>query len=786
MPSSATLEAKQPTTKPSSRKAKTTTGRSRSVEAQLRSEIALLKAENAAIHKSQAVIEFQPDGTILTANDNFLGAVGYTLEEIQGQHHRLFVDPTYAKSTEYRDFWTKLGQGSFDAGQYKRYGKDGHEIWIQASYNPILDDNGQVIKVVKYATDITAQKLQDADFQGQINAVSKAKAVIEFNMDGTIITANENFLQTVGYSLSEIQGQHHRMFVGSEYGKSAEYRDFWAKLNRGEYEAAEYKRFGKDGKEIWIQASYNPIFDASGKPYKVVKYATDITAQKRQFADFSGKLEAISKAQAVIEFNLDGTIITANENFLNTVGYSLGEIQGQHHQMFVESEYARSTQYKQFWDKLRRGEYEAAEYKRIGKGGKEIWIQASYNPIFDASGKPYKVVKFATDVTQQKLATANFSGQMEAIGKSQAVIEFNMDGTIRTANENFLGAVGYSLSEIQGRHHQIFVDKEYAASGEYKEFWAKLNQGQFDAGQYKRFGNGGKEIWIQASYNPIFDLNGKPYKVVKYATDITKQVRLRLAMIDLIANVNESANQFSESAATVSEASQSVAEGAQTQSAAVEQISASAQELTRSIQGVRDRANETDKLANETNLIAVEGGQAVTKSGEAMDLIKASSEQISEIIQVISEIASQTNLLALNAAIEAARAGEHGLGFAVVADEVRKLAERASNAAKDVSALIKESTARVANGVELSAQAGSALEKIVAAVEATSGKIAEIASATDEQMSMSQEVYGTVQQVASVTEQSTASSEEMAASAEELGAQAKSLRDLVDSFEINC
>lgn len=663
MPTSATLEATQPSTKATSRKAKTTTARSRSMETELRNEIALLKAENAAIHKSQAVIEFEPNGTILTANDNFLGAVGYTLEEIKGQHHRLFVDPAFAQSAEYRDFWTRLSQGKFDAGQYKRFGKGGREIWIQASYNPILDENGNTIKVVKYAVDITAQKLQDADFHGQINAVSKAQAVIQFNMDGTIITANENFLETVGYKLNEIQGQHHRMFVGSEFGNSAEYREFWAKLNRGQYEAAEYKRFGK--------------------------------------------------------------------------------------------------------------------------GGKEIWIQASYNPIFDASGKPYKVVKYATDVTQQKLATANFSGQMDAISKSQAVIEFNMDGTILTANENFLGAVGYSLSEIQGRHHQIFVDKQYAATNDYKSFWEKLNKGEFDAGQYKRFGKGDKEIWIQASYNPIFDLNGKPFKVVKYATDITKQVRLRLAMTELIANVNESANQFSESAATVSEASQSVAEGAQTQSAAVEQISASAQELTRSIQGVRDRANETDKLANETNVIAVEGGKAVTKSGEAMDLIKASSEQISEIIQVISEIASQTNLLALNAAIEAARAGEHGLGFAVVADEVRKLAERASNAAKDVSALIKESTARVANGVELSAQAGSALEKIVAAVEATSGKIAEIASATDEQMSMSQEVYGTVQQVATVTEQSTASSEEMAASAEELGAQAKSLRDLVDSFDMS-
>ncbi len=784
MPSSATIEAPQKSSKSTTTKAKSTSTRSNSVEARLRQEIAQLKAENAAINKSQAVIEFLPDGTILTANDNFLGAVGYTLEEIQGQHHRIFVDHNYANSAEYRDFWFKLGQGQFDAGQYKRFGKGGKEIWIQASYNPILDDNGQTIKVVKYAADITEQKKQFADFSGQMEAIGKAQAVIEFNMDGTIRWANENFLNTVGYTLGEIEGQHHRMFVGAEYARSAEYRDFWAKLNRGEYESAEYCRFGKGGKEIWIQASYNPILDLNGKPYKVVKFATDVTKQKMQFADFSGQMEAIGKAQAVIEFNMDGTIRWANENFLNTVGYSLGEIEGQHHQMFVHPEFARSNEYKQFWDKLNRGEYESAEYKRVGKGGKEIWIQASYNPIFDVNGKPYKVVKYATDVTDQKLANADFSGQMEAISKSQAVIEFNMDGTIRTANENFLATVGYSLSEIEGRHHQMFVEKELAASPEYDQFWAKLNRGEFDAGQYKRVGKNGKEIWIQASYNPIFDLNGKPFKVVKYATDITPQVQLRLDMGELISNVLESANQFAESATTVSEASQSVAEGAQTQSAAVEQISASAQELTRSIQGVRDRATETDKLAADTNLIAIEGGEAVSKSGEAMDLIKASSEQISEIIQVISEIASQTNLLALNAAIEAARAGEHGLGFAVVADEVRKLAERASDAAKDVSALIKESTARVANGVELSAQAGNALSKIVTAVEATSSNIAEIASATDEQMSMAQEVYGTVQQVASVTEQSTASSEEMAASAEELGAQATSLRDLVEGFDM--
>ncbi|PQO45681.1 PAS domain-containing protein [Blastopirellula marina] len=663
MPTTATLDSPVKNSKTTSRSGKNSPAKNGADEAELRQEIDLLQAENAAINKSQAVIEFSPDGIILTANPNFLSCVGYTLDEIKGQHHRIFVSPAETDTLEYRLFWEKLSNGQYDAGQYKRIGKGGKEVWLQASYNPIVDKNGETIKVVKYATDITDQKLQNADFEGQMEALNKAQAVIEFNMDGTVITANDNFLETLGYSLSEIQGQHH--------------------------------------------------------------------------------------------------------------------------QMFVDAEYARSPEYRRFWEKLNRGEHDAAEYKRIGKGGKEVWIQASYNPIMGLDGKPYKVVKFATDVTEEKLRNSDYAGQLEAIDKAQAVIEFNLDGTILTANDNFLGALGYTLGEIQGRHHQIFVDKDYASSPEYREFWAKLGRGEYEAGEYKRLCKGGKEIWIQASYNPIFDLNGEPYKVVKYATDVTKQVRMRMEMAELIVNVNESANQFTDSATMVSEASQSLAEGAQTQSAAVEEISASAQELSRSIQGVRDRANETDSLASETNQIAVQGGHAVTKSGEAMDLIKASSEQIGEIIQVISEIASQTNLLALNAAIEAARAGEHGLGFAVVADEVRKLAERASDAAKDVSSLIKESTARVANGVELSAQAGAALERIVAAVESTSSKIGEIASATDEQMNMANEVYTSVQQVAGVTEQSTASSEEMAASAEELGAQAKSLKDLVEAFEMH-
>ena len=367
------------------------------------------------------------------------------------------------------------------------------------------------------------------DLEGKVAAIDRAQAVIEFHLDGTIITANDNFLQTVGYTLPEIQGQHHRMFAPPGLAESSEYAAFWAKLNRGEFDSGRYKRIGKGGKEIWIQASYNPIFDEQGKPYKVVKFATDITESKNRNAEIQSKMDAVNKAQAVIEFELDGTIIAANENFLITVGYSLPEIQGKHHRMFAPPGVAESPEYAAFWAKLNKGEFDAGVYKRVGKGGKEIWIQASYNPVFNADGVAYKVIKYATDITEFKKLNEEYEARNAAVGNGNAVIDFTPDGIILDANENFCATVGYTLDEIKGRHHRMFCDPTYAASPEYAAFWAKLNRGEFDAGAYKRIGKGGKEVWIQASYNPIVDSNGQVLKVVKFATDITEAKQNELA-----------------------------------------------------------------------------------------------------------------------------------------------------------------------------------------------------------------------------------------------------------------
>jgi len=256
-----------------------------------------------ALNKSLAVIEFEPNGQIITANSNFLSAMGYRLEEVQGQHHSLFVDPDEAQSNDYKNFWQRLRNGEFISDEFKRNAKGNKEVWIQATYNPIVDESGQILKVVKFATDITKQKLVTAEAAGQINAISKSQAVIEFNLDGTIIDANDNFLNTLGYQLNEIKGKHHRLFVEPEYANSNEYKAFWDKLAQGEFDSGEYLRIGKQGQEVWIQASYNPIYDMNGNPFKVIKYASDITEQK-ELEKASRKAADLASALKVCQANV--------------------------------------------------------------------------------------------------------------------------------------------------------------------------------------------------------------------------------------------------------------------------------------------------------------------------------------------------------------------------------------------------------------------------------------------------------------------------------------------------
>ncbi|HGM5036349.1 TPA: methyl-accepting chemotaxis protein, partial [Stenotrophomonas maltophilia] len=547
-------------------------------------------------------------------------------------------------------------------------------------------------------------------------------------------------------------------------------------------------------------------------------------------AELEAQVAALHRVQAVIEFALDGTILQANDNFLQAMGYRLEEIQGKHHSLFVDPEQARSAEYRDFWARLGRGEYDAGQYRRFGKGQREIWIQASYNPVLDRQGRPYKVVKFATDITAQKLQAADSAGQLAAIAKSQAVIEFSMDGRILSANENFLTVTGYSLDEVRGQHHSLFVEPDHRSSDEYCRFWQKLGRGEYDAGQYRRLGKGGREVWIQASYNPILDLNGKPFKVVKYATDITAQVlenqamqravaqtrevvaaakqgdlTRRIAMKDKqgsIAELCEGVNSLVEAMAaiigqikfaadTIAVGATEIAQGnsdlsqrTEQQAASLEETAVSMKGLAETVQRTATNARQASQLAGGAADVAARGGSVVHEVVETMAVINASSRRIVDIIGVIDGIAFQTNILALNAAVEAARAGEHGRGFAVVATEIRELSQRSASAAKEIKHLIDESVANVGAGTAQVESAGRTMDEIVTNVRRVSDLMTEISTASQQQSDDIQQMNHAVDLIDQGTQQNAALVEEASAAARSMEEQSAQLLQTVASFRV--
>ncbi|MDM9629047.1 PAS domain-containing methyl-accepting chemotaxis protein [Rhizobium sp. S152] len=532
-------------------------------------------------------------------------------------------------------------------------------------------------------------------------------------------------------------------------------------------------------------------------------------------------LEAVARSQAIIEFDLSGKILTANENFCKTVGYELAEIIGQHHRIFVEPAEASSQEYLMFWQRLAKGEHDQRQYRRIAKGGREVWIEASYNPVLK-NGKPYKVVKFATDITITKISEATASGKLDALSRAQAIIEFTPDGIIQTANENFLAVVGYHLSEIAGRHHSMFCDPEYAKSKDYDRFWQELRAGMFVANEFERVAKAGNRVFIQASYNPIFDMSGRVFKIVKFATDVTSRVenvgrlgralkelaegdltrtidhhfidsleslredyngaagKLRAAMLSVTANARAIAAGSREIGAAANDFSRRTEQ----QAASVEETAGAVEQITKTVLESSHRAGDAGELVAKARENAEHSGTVVRKAVGAMTEIERSSQEISSIIGVIDDIAFQTNLLALNAGVEAARAGEAGKGFAVVAQEVRELAQRSASAAREIKMLINTSAQHVRAGVALVDQTGQSLEQMVSQVQAIDANVSAIAESSREQSMSLKEINQAVNGMDQGTQQNAAMVEQSTAASVALAREAEALFALINQFKV--
>ncbi len=484
------------------------------------------------------------------------------------------------------------------------------------------------------------------------DALNQSLAVIEFNMDGTIINANDNFLKAMGYRLDEIIGKHHSMFVDKSYADSDDYRVFWKNLNEGKFDSREYKRVAKGGREIWIQASYNPIADQDNVLYKVVKYATDITDQKNKFNDFDGQIKAIKKSQAVIEFNMDGTIIDANDNFLKTLGYTLEEVKGKHHRIFVDPDYAKTEEYVKFWQDLNDGKYQCKEFKRIGRSGRQVWINASYNPILDLNGKPYKVVKYATDITNQILiinairensqALASSSEELTAVGQQMSA---NAEET--SAQANVVSAAAEEVSQSL----QTVATSSDELNSSIKEIAKNTSESTRIAIQAVKVTEN-----TNTTISKLGESSAEIGNVIKVITSIAQQTNL-LALNATIeaARAGEAGKGFSVVANEVKELAKETARATEDIGRKIEAIQTDTKSATQAIGEINSIINQISEIQH-TIASAVEEQSAVTS--EIVRNVSEAAKGGSEIAQNITGVAQAANSTSSGAADSQQAAGE--------------------------------------------------------------------------------------------------------------------------------
>lgn len=634
---------------------------------------------------------------------------------------KIILKPSLAALSESSRFLDNMCKGKLD---------------FQPQVNPSLDETGAILKKLHQLQEDSIKhiEMEQANYGGQIEAISKAQAVIEFKLDGTIVNANENFLRVMGFSLDEIKGKDHSLFIEAEHKNSAEYRAFWDKLGRGEYDSGEYLRLGKGGKRIWLQASYNPILDRNGRPFKVVKYATDITEQKatnRYNQLIKTALDQVTSVVMMADSNNNimymnrsavAMFSTRQNDFRKSLpNFDAAKLVGTNIDVFHKN----PAHQRAMLDKLTQ----TLESEMV-IGGRSMKIVS--NPVSDEKGTRLGTAVEWMDRTDEVAVETEINNIIAMAVKGKFDKRIDTEG-----KQGFFERLAIGINQI--------LETTDASLNDVVRVLRALAQGNLTQS-------------IEKDYEGLFG---------QLKSDLNATVG---KLSEVLTNVNKSVGLIAISAEEVSSTAQSLSQGASEQAASVEQTSASIGQMSASINQNNDNAKVTNDIAASSAKSAAEGGNAVKETVVAMN-------QIASKISIIEDIAYQTNILALNAAIEAARAGEHGKGFAVVAAEVRKLAERSQRSASEISDLASTS-------VTVAERAGKLLEEIVPGINQTAGLVQEISSASNEQATGASQISDAMTQLDQVTQQTASASEELTATAEGMRNQSRSLLKQIGFFRL--
>jgi methyl-accepting chemotaxis protein len=623
----------------------------------------------------------------------------------------------------------------------------------------------------------------EAELKVRTDIMNMTSIVSESDKKGDIVSINEKFIEVSKYPRNELIGHPHSTTRHPDMAKDV-FKAMWATIGRGEMFRGIIKNRAKDGVPYYVDAVIAPILGDNGKPMKYLGVRYDITAAETERQNARGILGAIDACFGMIEFDLSGHVIQANANFLKFMGYTAAEAVGKHHRLFVDAAYAATPAYQQFWVDLKAGKAQQETFKRVGKGGNEVWLQAVYSPVKDEMGRVLKVVKIATDVTAEFKANAMLQGAVqESLGVIAAAKEGDLTRRVDLAGKTGpIAALSEGLNGLLDTTVVAFEDTGRVigalAVGDLSQRVTRAYSGTFD--QIKSDANAASEklTGVIEDMARVFeglatgDLTQRITRPMDGAFDRVKQDANASIdkLVGIIEEVRGAADALTGAATQVSATAQSLSQAASEQAASVEETTSQIDVMSASITQNSDNARVTDGMASKTTKEAAEGGGAVSQTVAAM-------KQIAAKIGIVDDIAYQTNLLALNAAIEAARAGEHGKGFAVVAAEVRKLAERSQEAAKEIGEL-------AASSVTTAERAGKLLDEIVPSIQKTSELVQEIAAASSEQSESVTQIGGAMGQLSKATQQNASASEELAATSEELSGQAEQLQQSVSFFNL--